>query len=67
MAFQNPLAVTIAVGGKLQASLPATVRAANMQLLALNRSVIRINESMTAMGRRAVTGVLGLAGITGIV
>ena len=66
MAFNNPLQTTIAIGGKLQASLPQAVRQANLQLMQLNRSVARVNESMTHMGRRMVTGLLGLAGIGGI-
>jgi hypothetical protein len=62
----NPLQTTIAIGGKLQASLPAAVRQANLQLMALNRSVMQVNASMTSMSKRWVTGLLGLAGITGI-
>jgi hypothetical protein len=66
MAFNNPLQTTIAIGGRLQASLPQAILAANLQLLNLNRGVMRVSESMTLMGRRAVTGLLGLAGIAGI-
>ena len=62
----NLLQTTIAIGGKLQASLPAAVRQANLQLMALNRSVMQVNASMTSMSKRWVTGLLGLAGITGI-
>ena len=63
----NPLSTTIAIGGKLQASLPAAVRAANLQLLQLNRSVTKVNESFLHLGRHAITGLLGLAGIGAVV
>jgi len=42
MAFNNPLQATIAIGGKLQSSLPQAIRAANLQLLNLNRGVMRV-------------------------
>jgi hypothetical protein len=47
--------------------MPQAVKLANLQLLSLNRSVMRVNENMTLMGRRMVTGLLGLAGLTGTV
>ena len=63
----NPLQTIIAIGGKLQASLPQAVRAANLQLMSLNRTAMQVNSQMAHMGKRMVTGLLGIAGITGVV
>ena len=62
----NPLQAVIAIGGKLQASLPQSVRLANIQLMSLQRTTMKVNAEMTHLGRRWAAGLLGLAGVAGI-
>ena len=62
MAIGSPLQTTIAIGGKLLSSLPPSVRAANMQLLALKQTTIRVNQNMASMGNRLATGEPGVRG-----